>query len=265
MLKAAVRSLACLPLFCAHLWAQGLDVMFVLETSPGTEQQIGLIRPRDLKEGDRAGVIGYTRSVQMLQSLTEDHEALATALQRAGMRITVGPYSGRSPAAGRGSLAGGQVVQGEPVDLSGALRQALRELGDRGSEVRKRVVIVLDASEDLRPEKAAAAGHTFRRADVDLLFLHVTTYALSSTVLPVVRRVKVPVIILNLSPGAAIDYASFNAMSDRGKMTGEWLAWCQAFPGPKSPMYSGVATSRFSRLLACLRTIRRRGTKSTSG
>lgn len=64
------------------------------------------------------------------------------------------------------------------------------------------------------PEKAAAAGHTFRRAHVDLLFLHVTTYALSPTVLPVVRRAKVPVIILNLSPGAAIDYASFNAMPE---------------------------------------------------
>jgi L-arabinose isomerase len=83
------------------------------------------------------------------------------------------------------------------------------------------------------PEKAAAAGHSFRRADVDLLFLHVTTYALSSTVLPVVRRVRVPVIILNLSPGAAIDYSSFNAMTDRGKMTGEWLAWCQACPVPE--------------------------------
>ena len=52
------------------------------------------------------------------------------------------------PAAGRGSLAGGKVVQGETVDLSGALRQALRELGDRGSEVRKPVVIVLTANED---------------------------------------------------------------------------------------------------------------------
>ncbi|MGA2146027.1 MAG: arabinose isomerase [Bryobacteraceae bacterium] len=83
------------------------------------------------------------------------------------------------------------------------------------------------------PEKAAAAGHSFRSADVDLLFLHVTTYALSSTVLPVVRRAKVPVIVLNLSPGAAIDYASFNAMTDRGKMTGEWLAWCQACPVPE--------------------------------
>ena len=83
------------------------------------------------------------------------------------------------------------------------------------------------------PEKASEAGHAFRRADVDLLFLHVTTYALSSTVLPVVRRAKVPVIILNLSPGEAIDYATFNAMQDRGRMTGEWLAWCQACPVPE--------------------------------
>jgi len=57
------------------------------------------------------------------------------------------------------------------------------------------------------PEKALVAGHRFREADVDLIFLHVSTYALSSTVLPVVRRAKVPVIILNLSPGEAIDYA----------------------------------------------------------
>ncbi len=148
MIRVAVRSLACLTLFWAHLWAQGLDVMFVLDTSPGTEQQIALIRPRDLKEGDRAGVIGYTRSVQMLQSLTEDDEALAKALQRASMRITVGVYSGRSPTAGRGSLPGVQAVHGDTVDLSGALRQALRELADRGSEGRKRVVIVLDANED---------------------------------------------------------------------------------------------------------------------
>jgi L-arabinose isomerase len=83
------------------------------------------------------------------------------------------------------------------------------------------------------PEKAMAAGHAFRQADVDLLFLHVTTYALSSTVLPVVRRARVPVIILNLAPGPAIDYASFNALEDRGIMTGEWLAWCQACPVPE--------------------------------
>ena|ERR1019366_6780729 len=50
------------------------------------------------------------------------------------------------------------------------------------------------------PEKALAAGHAFRRADVDLLFLHVATYSLSSTVLPIVRRVGVPVIVLSTFP-----------------------------------------------------------------
>ncbi len=83
------------------------------------------------------------------------------------------------------------------------------------------------------PEKALDAGHAFRAADVDLIFLHVTTYALSSTVLPVVQRAKVPVIILNLSPLAAIDYAAFNAMGDRTRMTGDWLASCSACPVPE--------------------------------
>src|SRR5882762_6145745 len=83
------------------------------------------------------------------------------------------------------------------------------------------------------PEMALAAGHDFRRADVDLIFLYVTTYALSSTVLPVVRRAKVPVIILNLSPAAAIDYSNFNRLGDRTAMTGEWLAFCQACPVPE--------------------------------
>lgn len=83
------------------------------------------------------------------------------------------------------------------------------------------------------PEKSLSAGHEFRRADVDIIFLYVTTYALSSTVLPAVRRAKVPVIILNLSPAPAIDYERFNRLGDRTKMTGEWLAYCQACPVPE--------------------------------
>src|SRR5882724_302028 len=71
------------------------------------------------------------------------------------------------------------------------------------------------------PDRAREAGREFRRQDVDLIFLHVTTYALSSTVLPVVQRAKVPVIVLNLQPAPAIDYGSFNKMGDRTKMTGE--------------------------------------------
>lgn len=82
-------------------------------------------------------------------------------------------------------------------------------------------------------DRAVAAGHAFRQADVDLIFLHVATYALSATVLPVVRRTKVPVVILNLSPQAAIDYDVFNQMKDRTQMTGEWLAHCQACSVPE--------------------------------
>ena len=83
------------------------------------------------------------------------------------------------------------------------------------------------------PVSAMEAGHRFRQADVDIIFLHVTTYALSSTVLPVVQRAKVPVIILNLSPEKAIDYKSFNKLDDRTKMTGEWLANVSACPVPE--------------------------------
>lgn len=83
------------------------------------------------------------------------------------------------------------------------------------------------------PEQAVGAGHRFRQADVDLIFLYVTTYALSSTVLPVVRRAKVPVIVLSLSPGAAIDYDALHRLPDRTAMTGEWLAWCQACSLPE--------------------------------
>jgi len=83
------------------------------------------------------------------------------------------------------------------------------------------------------PADALRAGHDFRKADVDIIFLYVTTYALSSTVLPVVRRAKVPVIILNLSPEKAIDYSAFNKLGDRTKMTGEWLANVSVCPVPE--------------------------------
>ena len=44
------------------------------------------------------------------------------------------------------------------------------------------------------PESAAEAGSFFRRSEVDIVFLYVTTYALSSTVLPVAQRAKAPVV-----------------------------------------------------------------------
>ena len=83
------------------------------------------------------------------------------------------------------------------------------------------------------PEKAQETGHACRRQDIDLLLVYITTYALSSTVLPVILRAKVPVLLLNLQPSAAIDYATFNRMDDRTAMTGEWLAYCSSCPVPE--------------------------------
>jgi len=110
--------------------------------------------------------------------------------------------------------------------LEGCVRAVQKKLERPGVEVVNLGLID-------NPVKALDAGHKFRETDVDVIFLHVTTYALSSTVLPVVQRAKVPVVILNLAPEAAIDYAKFNALGDRTAMTGDWLAHCAACPVPE--------------------------------
>ena len=83
------------------------------------------------------------------------------------------------------------------------------------------------------PQRSRDAGRKCRREDIDVLFLYVTTYALSNTVLPLVQRAGVPVIVLNLQPEAAIDYEAFNRLEDRTAMTGQWLAYCSACPVPE--------------------------------
>lgn len=83
------------------------------------------------------------------------------------------------------------------------------------------------------PATAVDVGHQCRIQDIDILLIYATTYALSSTVLPVIRRAKVPVILLNLQPAAAIDYQRLNGMKDRTAMTGEWLAHCSSCAIPE--------------------------------
>jgi len=102
------------------------------------------------------------------------------------------------------------------------------------------------------PQKGMQAGHQLRREDVDLLVIYATTYALSSTVLPMVQRAKVPVILLNLQPKAAIDYANFNRLKDRTAMTGEWLAYCAACPIPEIANVFRRAGIRFHQVTGML-------------
>jgi len=102
------------------------------------------------------------------------------------------------------------------------------------------------------PDRGREAGRAFRREDVELIFLHVTTYALSSTVLPAVMRAGVPVVVLNLSLEAAIDYAAFNRMDDRTAMTSEWLAHCAACPVPEIANVFRRAGVRFHQVTGVL-------------
>jgi L-arabinose isomerase len=83
------------------------------------------------------------------------------------------------------------------------------------------------------PDLARHTAELFQENRVEAVFLYISTYALSHTVLPVAQNLKVPVIILNLQPVPAIDYEKFNALGDRGLMTGEWLAHCQACSVPE--------------------------------
>lgn len=92
---------------------------------------------------------------------------------------------------------------------------------------------VVDAGMVDNPQKAGEVAALFRTEQVEMIFLYISTYALSSTVLPVVQKTKVPVVVLNLQPVPAIDYNAFNALQDRGVMTGEWLAHCQACSVPE--------------------------------
>lgn len=82
-------------------------------------------------------------------------------------------------------------------------------------------------------QRGREAGHACRRSDVDIVVIYVTTYALSTTVLPLVQRARVPVLVLNLQPEGSIDYDKFNRLPDRTAMTGEWLAFCSACPTPE--------------------------------
>jgi L-arabinose isomerase len=94
-------------------------------------------------------------------------------------------------------------------------------------------VTLVDAGLVDNPVAAREAAELFRREQVDMIYLYISTYALSSTVLPVVQQAKVPVVVLNLQPVPQLDYQKFNALGDRGLMTGLWLEHCQSCSAPE--------------------------------
>jgi L-arabinose isomerase len=119
---------------------------------------------------------------------------------------------------------------GQFEDLLPRLMSYQKEIGERLTALGAQVI---DAGMIDRPEKAVDAARQLNGEEVELLFIFISTYALSSTILPIAQRVKKPVILLNIQPVPAIDYDYINGMGDRGKMTGEWLAHCQACSTPE--------------------------------
>jgi L-arabinose isomerase len=101
------------------------------------------------------------------------------------------------------------------------------------SRLRGYGVQLVDAGMVDNTEKAHAAAALFRQKEVEVIFLYISTYALSSTVLPVVQKARVPVVVLNLQPVPQLDYEKFNQLGDRGLMTGVWLEHCQACSAPE--------------------------------
>lgn len=111
-------------------------------------------------------------------------------------------------------------------NLKGYQEQVKQRIGSYGVEV-------VDAGMVDNPVKARAAAELLKSNDVEIVFLYVSTYALSSTVLPVAQIVKTPMVILNLQPVPRLDYDAFNNLGDRGKMTGIWLEHCQSCSVPE--------------------------------
>lgn len=106
-------------------------------------------------------------------------------------------------------------------------------------------VHVHDAGMVDSPEKAVTAAMDLKKAAVDLVFVYVATYSLSSTILPIVRELGCPAILLNVQPGPAIDYKKINSLEDRGEKTGLWLEYCQACAIPEIASVLRMSGLRF--------------------
>ena len=69
-------------------------------------------------------------------------------------------------------------------------------------------VEIIDGGLVTTKEQSMTAGDKFRAADVDLVFLQMLTYATSYNVLPAIRDLDVPVVIVNVQKLKAPDYAN---------------------------------------------------------
>ena len=79
-------------------------------------------------------------------------------------------------------------------------------------------VEVIDGGIVTTKEQSMAAGDKFRAADVDLVILQLLTYATSYNMLPAVRDLDVPVVLVNVQKKKAPDYANTDTPTWLGEL-----------------------------------------------
>jgi len=131
----------------------------------------------------------------------------------------------------------------------GQFSSLLNNLTDYHNQIRSRLenfgAEVVDAGMVDNFDKALDSAKLLNNGNVDLIFLFVSTYALSSTILPIIKQSKVPFILLNLQPVEKLDYEKFNALDDYAEKTGIWLEHCQACAIPEIACVMNKAKTRY--------------------
>ena len=105
-------------------------------------------------------------------------------------------------------------------------------------------VEVIDGGLITTKEQSQATGDKFRAADVDLVFMQLLTYATSYNMLPAIRDLDVPVILINVLKLKALDYDHTDIASWLGEgyacgAVGESAADLQRF-GKRFDVITGV-------------------------
>ena len=106
-------------------------------------------------------------------------------------------------------------------------------------------VEIVDGGIVTTKELSMAAGEKFRAADVDVVFLQLLTYATSYNMLPAVRDLDVPVVLVNIQKKLAPDYANTDTATWLGELyacgaVGEMVADLER-AGKKHAVITGVA------------------------
>ena len=100
-------------------------------------------------------------------------------------------------------------------------------------------VEIVDGGIVTTKEQSMAAGDKFRAADVDLVILQLLTYATSYNMLPAVRDLDVPVVLVNVQKKKAPDYANTDIPTWLGELyacgaVGEMVADLTPLSRPRS-------------------------------